>query len=73
MVDRSPVSTVAEVESLDSGEMVEGYWSGRDGDPEPGDNRSKAYWHGWRNGRSDAGHPVDAAQMALAREIVERR
>jgi ribosome modulation factor len=34
-------------------EMLQGYWSGLKGEPEPGDNRSYSFKHGWRNGRDD--------------------
>jgi len=70
MSARAPVRTVAELATLDDDEMVEGYRDGYGGEPEPGGNRSKAYWHGWRNGASDRNHTADEAQHALAREIV---
>lgn len=70
MTDRTPVTTVAELEALDGDEILEGYRDGLNGEPEPGGNRSKAYWHGWRNGRSDRTGSVDAASMALARDCV---
>lgn len=34
-------------------EMLEGYWDGLRGEPEPGANRSHSYRHGWKNGRDD--------------------
>lgn len=69
---RKPVTTVAELEALDQTEMVEGYWDGYHGEPEPGDNRSLSYWHGWRNGAVDGKHREgDAAQAKLAHEYVE--
>lgn len=70
--DRKPVVTVAELDSLDPAEILEGYWDGKDGLSEPGNNRSKAYWHGWRNGRSDRTHIVDPEGLALARAVVGR-
>ena len=72
MVDRAPVSTVLELAALgDDAELLEGYFDGFNGEPEPGDNRSKAFWHGWRNGAVDGGHrQSDAAQAALAHEVV---
>lgn len=66
---REPVITAEELATLDDGEILEGYWDGLDGDAEPGDNRSKAYWHGWRNGRNDRGHKVDPAQRLLIRDV----
>ena len=72
-VKRIPVSTVGELVQLDLDEMVQGYRDGYAGDPEPGDNRSLSYWHGWRNGRTDRGggrtHRPDAAQRALAKDV----
>lgn len=70
---RVPVTTVAELKTLDEAEMLEGYKDGLAGDDEPGGNRSKSYWHGWRNGRSDRSGKVDAEGLALARVFVEDR
>lgn len=49
----APVATLEELDSLDSADMLEGYMSGERGDPEPGANRGKAYWHGWCNRMRD--------------------
>ena len=68
---REPITTVAELEALDHDEVLEGYHDGHDGVPEPGNNRSFSYWHGWRNGMIDRGRlPVDAAAHALARDCI---
>ena len=71
-----PVSTKADLDTLDHDEIVEGYISTKRGDPEPGENRGRAYWHGWRNAMIDMGEidPDDACRQ-LAREVVafERR
>lgn len=73
MSDRSPVETLAELDTLDDAEIHEGYRDGRAGDPEPGDNRSKSYWHGWRNGMMDSYRmKPDAASMRLVSEYVAR-
>lgn len=70
-MSRVPITTRAECEALDSAEIVAGYLDGRIGEPEPGDNRSLAFWHGWRNGAADAGHrPIDVHQRALAADYV---
>jgi len=70
---RAPVSTVAELASLDEKEMLDGYRDGFDGDPEPGDNRSKSYWHGWRNGAADARRiPIDGAMISLVKEVLRK-
>lgn len=69
---RIPISTLAQLNQLDDAEMMEGYEDGLGNAPEPGDNRSTSYWHGWRNGMADKGHiPIDGAMRALAHEIVE--
>lgn len=71
MSEFNPVTTKAELSALDSGEMVEGYRAGLDNAPEPGSDKSKAYWHGWRNGMVDRGYmAMDDAQAMLAREVV---
>ena len=62
-----PVSTLADLRSLDDDEIVEGYLSYLSGDPEPGPNRGRSFWHGWRNGAIDAGDiPIDDAARELA-------
>jgi hypothetical protein len=72
MNDRTPVTTLADLDALDDREIVAGYWSGYAGDPEPGNNHSRAYWHGWRNGAADGKHrEIDEAQRVLAHAIVE--
>jgi hypothetical protein len=58
---------------LDDEALQAGYDAGREGWPEPGDNHSYAFWCGWRNGASDAGHkPIDEAQRAVVRDYVAR-
>lgn len=73
---RRPVTTLEEMDSLNSDEVIEGYFDafrGEASDPEPGDNRSLSYWHGWRNGRTDAGFAgADEAQRELARRAIAR-
>lgn len=67
------VPDLATLDGLDDAELLEGYRDGLGGEPEPGNNRSLAYWHGWRNGAVDRGRrPIDAEQAALARDIVAR-
>jgi hypothetical protein len=73
MSEYAPVCTKAELELLDDAEVVEGYLYGFNGGAEPGSNRSRSFWHGWRNGQVDGKHTgIDDAQMRLAREIVGR-
>jgi hypothetical protein len=66
MAEFAPVITIADFRQLDDGEMLEGYFDGFHDSPPPGSDRSRAFWHGWRNGRVDAGlaNP-DLAQIAL--------
>lgn len=70
---RTPIETLNELDTLDHGEVVEGYFDGRKNEPEPGNNRSKSYWHGWRNGMVDGHHAEkDAAQARLAHAFLKR-
>ena len=72
MVEFRPVSDLDDFRRLDDGEILEGYFDGFHGGSMPGSDRSRAYWHGWRNGRVDAGVvEPDAAQVALASALVE--
>ncbi len=74
MSEFKPVSTLAELNTLDEAEILEGYRDGLDDQPEPGNNRSKAYWHGWRNGMIDRGRlPMDSAAAKLADEFIRRK
>ena len=62
-----PVRTASDLDTLDVDEIVEGYRDGRRGEPEPKGNRSRSYWHGWRNGMTDSGRrPIDKHQRELA-------
>jgi hypothetical protein len=65
-----PVTTIADLDQLDPDEMVEGFRDGFAGEPEPQGNRSRAYWHGWRNGAVDGRHrEKDEAQAILAAAV----
>lgn len=67
-----PVSTKAELDTLNASDIIEGYTSAQRGDPEPGENRGKAFWHGWRNRMIDYGIlQPDAESMQLVREVLE--
>lgn len=69
-----PVRTKADLDTLDDDEIVEGYRSPQRGDPEPGSNRGRAYWHGWRCAMMDLCQmPIDDAARQLAREVVRGR
>lgn len=66
-----PVATLADLNSLDLDEIVAGYMDWRQGDPEPGPNRGRAYWHGWMNRARDHGDSPDTPEAAqLAHEVV---
>ncbi len=65
-----PVRTKADFDTLNGADVVEGYMSAERGDPEPGPNRGRSYWHGWRNRMIDMGVlPVDEAAMQLVHEL----
>jgi hypothetical protein len=68
-----PVRTVADLETLSEAEIIDGYTSAVRGDPEPGENRGRAFWHGWCNRMRDIGaRPHDEASAQLAHEFVNR-
>jgi len=74
MSEWNPVTQVSELALLDMNETCAGYQAGLAGDPEPGSDRSRSYWHGWRNGRVDGGHAQpDLAQQMVAREYLGYR
>jgi hypothetical protein len=51
----APVTTLDDLDGLDDAEVREGYLSAQRGDPEPGPNRGRAFWHGWRCRMMDHG------------------
>jgi hypothetical protein len=66
MAEFIPVGTIADFRQLDDGEVLEGYFDGFHGSPAPGSDRSRSFWHGWRNGRIDSGRTEpDLAQRLL--------
>ena len=58
-------------------EMIEGYRDGLDSNsPEPGDNRSGCYIHGFRNGRDDLNRKPRARAetiRAAAEQLIKNR
>lgn len=65
-------ATVEDLSSLDEAEMLEGYQSGYKGEAEPGSDRSRSFYHGWRNGMVDSKRLVATPeQLNLAREVVQ--
>lgn len=74
MSEFRPITNPADLDLQDPDEITAGYLAGLNGAPEPGSDRSRAFWHGWRNGRMDGGFaPPDAAQIELARAVMARR
>ncbi|WP_029002763.1 hypothetical protein [Azorhizobium doebereinerae] len=74
MTAHEPVTTLEDLASLDEAEMLDGYRDGRAGEPAPGGNRSRSYWHGWRNGAVDGRHrTIDQHQVDLAYLVVSKQ
>ena len=74
MSDFARVTTVDDLLSLDQAEMVEGHLSAERGDPEPGPNRGRSFWHGWRTRMMDLGQiEIDDDHRALVREYINRQ
>lgn len=69
----APVRTLDDLDSLSEADIVEGYTTAKPGDPEPGENRGRAFWHGWRNRMIDLGViEGDDAAAALVAAWCER-
>lgn len=69
MSDFEPVRPLADLDSLDDDQIVAGYREWTPDAPEPGPNRGRAYWHGWRNASIDHHTiPTDDASWQLVRE-----
>lgn len=69
---RRPVSTVADLETLDEAEILEGFKDGYDDFPCSG-NRSRAYWHGWANAMRDRHKlPPSPESRLLAHELLAK-
>lgn len=73
MSAHTPVTTLAELDALDDAEVADGYRSTKRGDPEPGDNHSRSYHHGWRVRMMDLSEmPIPDAHRRLVRGWVKR-
>lgn len=68
MSEFTPVCTAEDLATLNSDEICEGYHDGCNGEPEPGNNHSRSYWHGWRNGNNDRLGLSDPHQIDLIRD-----
>jgi hypothetical protein len=67
------VATLADLDALDETEIVDGYCSTQRGDPEPGENRGRAFWHGWRCRMMDFGEiKADKVHYRLVGEWLAR-
>jgi hypothetical protein len=68
----SPVATPADLNTLSDAEIIEGYMDYQSGDPEPGANRGRTYWHGWMNAARDHHErPHTPEAMQLVHEVVD--
>jgi hypothetical protein len=64
-----PPRTAFDILAYDTEEIVAGYRQYRDGDPEPGDNRSASYRWGWANARKDVTREPDGFEP-LRRDFI---
>lgn len=73
MSDFLPVRTADDLDSLDENEVYQGSRDYQKGDPPPGPNRGRAYWHGWRVAAMNHGDlPTDDDMRALVKSITRR-
>lgn len=64
------ITTMQQLDSLDSDVIVEGYLAGCKDTPNY-TRKEQAYWHGYMNGMVDYGrHPISVEQQQLARAYV---
>jgi len=69
----APVHTFLDLDGLDHDQVVEGHASAERGDPEPGLNRGRSFWHGWRTRMMDLGEiEIDEGHRNLVREYLAR-
>ena len=74
MTGFTPVATLDDLNTLDEEEIIAGYCDYQKGDPEPGPNRGRAYWHGWMNAARDHGErPSTPEARRLVREVLRAR
>jgi hypothetical protein len=66
----TPVTTLAEFDALDPGDVIDGNQAAQRGGPEPGNDRSRAYWHGWCVHMMAIGAiPIPPGHLYLAEEV----
>ncbi len=69
----APVATLEDLDGLDEALMLEGHLSAERGDPEPGPNRGRSFWHGWRTRMMDLGEiEIDDIHRGLVKDWVAR-
>lgn len=74
MSEFNPVKTILDLQNLDDNDIICGYMAGISGTSEPGSDKSRSFWHGWRNGRVDGGfNEKDEFQSQLAKEYVNQK
>ena len=74
MSEFMPVATLTDLNDLNTDEIVEGYRAGSHMLDEPGSDKSRSFWHGWRNAQMDYGRLMhDAAATRLVREYLGAR
>lgn len=72
MSEFTPCQTLDELQRLDPVAYARGYEAGMNGEDEPGETRSRAYWHGWRAGAADSGRrELTDLEVAIRLEFVE--
>jgi len=69
----APITTLEELDALDSEELFAGYVGAEKGDPEPGANHTRSYHHGWRTRMMDMGEiPRPPEHDRLVRGAMDR-
>jgi hypothetical protein len=68
----TPITTMAQLDAIDSDECVAGYMAGYNNQPNY-TRTGQAYWHGYMNGQADKGYmPISEEQRELARVFTAR-
>ena len=69
-VDRMGLHDLHQLMDLDEMDILYGYRAGLRGEEEPDLKETLGFWHGWRNGATDAGFRMpDASQLNMARQM----
>lgn len=70
VAEPQPVETLNDLTTIDLSECLSGYLDAINGEPEPGNNRCRSYWHGYMNGTADKTGQPNASQRKLAAAIL---